>query len=669
MKIPMCLSRVIAFPIFAATLVAYLPTPFAQAAGPAELFGPVTALRAIGKPEELTFSFPKISGYEAPFYLVVFNGEVSGSRRVSSASVYLNGDLIVRESALNQRVAEIVREVNLTEMNALVVRLRSAPGSFLKIAVIGQRTDEPDVVIDESSVLVGPGGGTGSLENFATVTLPESALRPELTLVLQKLYSPAKLLLHESETPGAGPAVPELLKITSSENVSTSVALSVRIPPSFVAALPPDFNVELFAEYTQIGADGEIISSFERLGATFDPVSGLAHANLPPHAFTPANSVTTTIIAGSYPNAPATQVVANIIEPSQPVEAKPNESIALRADLSFSIPPQVASPLAGALTVNSDFGSRIHPITGQASFHTDVDYDTSSQPVYATAADTVVASEPQVPCTLVNRVYMTGFSHRVRIDHGNGITTVYAHLEPDGLSAVGSQIAAGGQIGISDTTGTATGDHLHFEYRLNGNPLDPELFMNQQNAAQYLQDLSVVALINGQAVDATRRTVNGAAFTYQSQLDLVPLQLHAGSMNQLSLVVQNASGASAPIVTVPLRIDPLALRVTLRWDKHDTDVDLHVRDSLGNHSWYGNLCGIPNGCLDRDDVDGFGPEVFDLSELAPGVSYTVFLHYYSDHGNGPTTATVVVEQGTQTFGPFSFTLSDNQSVTVGTFPQ
>lgn len=109
--------------------------------------------------------------------------------------------------------------------------------------------------------------------------------------------------------------------------------------------------------------------------------------------------------------------------------------------------------------------------------------------------------------------------------------------------------------------------------------------------------------------------------------------------------------------------------MTLRWDKYDTDVDLHVMDSLGNESWYSNLCGIPNGCLDRDDIDGFGPEVFDLTKLAPGVSYTVFLHYYSDHGNGSTTATVVVEQGAQTFGPFSYTLSNNQSATVGVYPQ
>lgn len=325
--------------------------------------------------------------------------------------------------------------------------------------------------------------------------------------------------------------------------------------------------------------------------------------------------------------------------------------------------------------MNSGFGNRIHP-NGQPQFHPGLDLDTNSQPVYPILPGTVSASGPQNPCSLVNGVCMTGFGHRVRIDHGNGLESVYGHLEPGGLPAVGIPVTASTQIGISDTTGTATGDHLHLEYLLDGSPIDPNLFIGQQNAGGYLGNLSVVALINGQSVEATRRPVNGAQVTgdtallpYRAQLDLTPLQLPGGSTNQLSIVVQNTMGTQANIITVPLIINPLPLRVTLRWDKFDTDVDLHVRDSLGNESWYSNLCGIPNGCLDLDDTDGFGPEVFDLTALAHGVSYTVFLHYYSDHGNGPTTATVVVEQGTQTFGPFVRTLSNGQTSTIGAFPQ
>lgn len=648
----------------------------ARAADEAILFGPVTTLRETGKPTNISYTFPKLPGFEQPFRLVVTNGNNEGRARISSALIYLNGALVLSPSDLNQKIGEVSRQVGLLESNTLTVNLRSKPGSFLKVTIVGQRVDLPEQVLDQASVTVGPGGGAGALANFATVTLPESPPRPNLSLKLEKITSSSKTTLYRSETVGTGPSLPEILRITSSENISTPVAVAVQIPPAFVNALPQGFRPELFAEFTQLGAHGEIISSYERLGAIYDSIRSVAYASIPPHAFTPANSVTTSIVVGSYAGAPTTQVTGNNTVPSQAVQATPNQVLPLAADLTFSIPPQIGNPLQAALTVNDDFGPRLHPITGQPSFHSGIDLDTNSQPVYSALPGTAVASGPQSPCTLVNGVCMTGFGHRVRIDHGNGLTTVYAHLEPDGLPAVGSQVTANTQIGTSDTTGTATGDHLHFEYRINGNPVDPILFTAQQDAARYLVDLSVVALVNGQSVEATRRSVSGAQvtgntalFPYQAQLDLVPLQLPSGSTNQLSIVVQNASGASATIVTVPLTINPLPLRATLRWDKVDTDVDLHVRDSLGNESWYANLCGIPNGCLDRDDVDGFGPEVFDLTTLAPGVSYTVFLHYFSDHGNGPTTATVVIEQGTQTFGPFVRTLSTGQTSTIGVFPQ
>jgi hypothetical protein len=306
-----------------------------------------------------------------------------------------------------------------------------------------------------------------------------------------------------------------------------------------------------------------VIASFERLGAVYDAVRGLAHASIPAYAFAPTNSVTTTIVVGSYQGAPTSQVIGDNVVPSQVVHARSDDAVPLSADLTFSIPPQISRPILGNLTINSGFGPRIHPVTGQQSFHPALDIDTSSEPVFPVSAGTVVASGPQTPCTLVNGVCMTGFGHRVRIDHGNGFTSVYAHLQPQGLPVVGSQLTLNTQIGTSDTTGTATGDHLHLEYRVNGNAIDPELFIDQQDADGYLEELSVVALVNGQAVEPTRQTIlgaqvsgNSASFRYQAQLDLVPLHLTVGSTNQLSIVLQNPNGTSANIATVPLTIEP-----------------------------------------------------------------------------------------------------------------
>lgn len=96
-------------------------------------------------------------------------------------------------------------------------------------------------------------------------------------------------------------------------------------------------------------------------------------------------------------------------------------------------------------------------------------------------------------------------------------------------------------------------------------------------------------------------------------------------------------GGKPYIVVAPEGVDPdTFFQVEVKWDKNDSDVDLHVYDSRGNHAYYANKQSIPNGFLDRDDVDGFGPEVYTQLRRDPDVSYIVKIHYYSDHHNGPT---------------------------------
>ncbi len=84
------------------------------------------------------------------------------------------------------------------------------------------------------------------------------------------------------------------------------------------------------------------------------------------------------------------------------------------------------------------------------------------------------------------------------------------------------------------------------------------------------------------------------------------------------------------------------ITVTLSWDKEGTDLDLHVFDPMENHAWYRDLDGIPGARIDRDDTDGFGPEIFTMLEPREG-NYRVRVVYYSNHGKGPSTAKVKVE--------------------------
>jgi hypothetical protein len=112
---------------------------------------------------------------------------------------------------------------------------------------------------------------------------------------------------------------------------------------------------------------------------------------------------------------------------------------------------------------------------------------------------------------------------------------------------------------------------------------------------------------------------------------------------------------------VPPAADGGAIQITLTWGTNDTDIDLHVFDPAGNHAWYGSLGGIPGGALDRDDTDGFGPEIFSMLAPRPGV-YRVAVDAYSIEGM-PTVATLTVRIGDQVdfSGTYLFTQSDGNA--------
>ena len=70
----------------------------------------------------------------------------------------------------------------------------------------------------------------------------------------------------------------------------------------------------------------------------------------------------------------------------------------------------------------------------------------------------------------------SGYGNCVEIDHGNGLLTRYAHMS--GFRAhAGEAVAAGQLIGLIGSTGRSTGPHLHFEVRLNGQPVNPRPFL------------------------------------------------------------------------------------------------------------------------------------------------------------------------------------------------
>jgi murein DD-endopeptidase MepM/ murein hydrolase activator NlpD len=118
-------------------------------------------------------------------------------------------------------------------------------------------------------------------------------------------------------------------------------------------------------------------------------------------------------------------------------------------------------PLASA-ALSSRFGSRYHPILGGWRQHSGVDLAAATgTPVTAPSPGVVVAAQ-----------WWGGYGLFVAIDHGKGMQTRYAHLSAVAV-APGQQVKSGQVLGYVGSTGNSTGPHLHYEMRLNGQPLNP----------------------------------------------------------------------------------------------------------------------------------------------------------------------------------------------------
>ncbi len=114
----------------------------------------------------------------------------------------------------------------------------------------------------------------------------------------------------------------------------------------------------------------------------------------------------------------------------------------------------------------SGFGMRLDPFTKAPKMHYGMDFTADvGTPVYATGNGTVTRADNK----------SSGFGRHIRIDHGYGYTTIYAHLN-EYNSRVGQKVKRGDIIGYVGNTGRSRGPHLHYEVHLNGERLNPVNF-------------------------------------------------------------------------------------------------------------------------------------------------------------------------------------------------
>ena len=153
--------------------------------------------------------------------------------------------------------------------------------------------------------------------------------------------------------------------------------------------------------------------------------------------------------------------------PSNPAALKQLGKMLTRLDSLERMLMAVPSTLpATPVALSSPFGVRADPFSGGAAMHTGLDIRGDyGQPIYAAAAGRVIRVGP-----------WSGYGNVVVIDHGHGIETRYGHLSAFTVRT-GAIVKAGEQVARMGSTGRSTGNHLHFEVRINGRAVNPRPYL------------------------------------------------------------------------------------------------------------------------------------------------------------------------------------------------
>lgn len=113
----------------------------------------------------------------------------------------------------------------------------------------------------------------------------------------------------------------------------------------------------------------------------------------------------------------------------------------------------------------SGFSSnRFHPIKGYSRAHEGIDY----------AADAGTPIPAATEGRVLSKGWVSGYGNTIVLDHGGGVTTLYGHMLKPSALPLGQRVEEGQTIGLVGSTGDSTGNHVHFEVRVDGRAVNPE---------------------------------------------------------------------------------------------------------------------------------------------------------------------------------------------------
>ena len=182
-------------------------------------------------------------------------------------------------------------------------------------------------------------------------------------------------------------------------------------------------------------------------------------------------------------------------------------------------------------SINSAYGMRRHPVLGGMRFHTGVDIAANAgTPVRAVKSGTVTKISP-------NQSPYSGFGNVVIIDHGDGYQTVYAHLSKFACK-VGDSVQQGQVIGYVGSTGTSTGNHLHFIVQKTGHAMPSQ--GNTINPAPLLRKGGVTIPAGMEGYDMEG---GGDGSTLQ-QVATAGVELTKGAMEAIGTILRAGLGSN-----------------------------------------------------------------------------------------------------------------------------
>lgn len=279
-------------------------------------------------------------------------------------------------------------------------------------------------------------------------------------------------------------------------------------------------------------------------------------------------------------------------------------------------------PIGESYRITSPFGYRRSPISGRPELHTGIDLASTSRhaPILAASSGTV---------TRVENLGARSYGRWIEIDHGNGTTTRYAHLDSVEVT-VGDQVSTGQQIAVEGATGGVTGPHLHFEVRRGGTAIDPvEAFAEFQLA------------FDGSPGTASPQATTVTAVTAQEVATFLPNPRgtdRSGSLSTEQIATATTIVEVGQRLGLPPRAWAIALMTALQestlgadrstW-RPNGDGDVGVFQQRAYIGWYADGNSIEENTALLNDV-AYAAETFyhghDVTKKAPGAAGPIGYH-------------------------------------------